>query len=326
VKNSEFISHPAHHRLGVHIFPEHLYVITILNNPLRWRSRYRNYHEFHHHVTSHGARLITVELAQGDREFEITEVGHPHHVQYRIRDEMFHKENLQNLGLRALPADAKYVAFIDADMTFTRADWVQETLHQLQHFDVVQMFSSFTDLLPDHRTGATHPGFMWSYFHRPELLENGCYGSKWLGSPGGAWAYRVETLQRLGGLLDRCILGSADMHMAYGLVQRPFNHADLKHGSQQYKLYVHAWQANAAQLRKNIGYVAAHMVHKWHGPRNKRGYSDRWKILEQNNFDPYVDIIPDANGVYEFAGNKPQLRDEVRRYFRSRDEDSTSGE
>ena len=40
-----------------------------------------------------------------------------------------------------------YVAFIDADMMFTRTDWVQETLHQLQHFDVEM------HVAPDYPTG-----------------------------------------------------------------------------------------------------------------------------------------------------------------------------
>ena len=43
-------------------------------------------------------------------------------------------------------------------MMFTRTDWVQETLHQLQHFDVVQMFSTYSDLGPKHKAAA-YPSF-----------------------------------------------------------------------------------------------------------------------------------------------------------------------
>lgn len=322
--------HPAFRRPGIQPVNAELYVVTVLSNPLRWINRYRNYWDFHHHVHAHGAQLVTVELAQGERPFELVQVDDTSiHVQIRSRDEMFHKENLMNIGARFVPATAKYIAFIDADMIFTRPDWVQETIQQLQHYEVVQMFSSFTDLLPNHRTGATHPSFMYNFFHRPELLGHGCYGPKWLGSPGGAWAYRVESFKRLGGLLDRCIVGAGDAHMAYGLVQRdeaaPL-HAEMKHGTDQYRLYVRSWQANAAQLRKNVGYVEAHMIHKWHGPRSRRGYADRWKILESNAYDPYVDVRPDADGVLEFSGNKPRLRDDIRAYFRSRNEDSDSPE
>jgi hypothetical protein len=66
------------------------------------------------------------------------------------------------------------------------------------------------------------------------------------------------------------------------------------------------------------------MIHKWHGPRALRGYTERWKILEANAFDPYLDLRPDEHGVFEFTGNKPKLRDDVRQYFRSRNEDSDS--
>lgn len=320
--------HPAFCRHNAKLIESKLHVVTALSNPLRWRNRYQNYFDFAHHCESHDAQLITVELQTGERPHEITDKNNPFHLQLRSRDELFHKENLQNIGFKLVPQDAKYVAFIDADMIFTRTDWVQETLHQLQHYDAVQMFSSFTDLLPEFRTGPTHPGFMWSYFNRPELLGKGCYGSKWLGSPGGAWAYRIEAFRLLGGLLERCILGAADAHMAYGLVQRDASetalHNEIQHGTEQYKLYIKAWQANAAQLRKNVGYVDSHMIHKWHGPRTRRGYSERWQILERNAYDPYIDVTPDQNGVLELTGNKPKLRDDVRAYFRSRSEDSNT--
>jgi hypothetical protein len=116
--------------------------------------------------------------------------------------------------------------------------------------------------------------------------------------------------------------------MAYGLVQRHSienaMHKEIQHGTDEYKLYIKAWQANAAQLRRNVGYVDSHMVHKWHGPRTRRGYSERWQILERNGFDPYLDVTPDCNGVLQFTGNKPRLRDDVRAYFRSRNEDTDS--
>lgn len=331
---AECISHPRQARSGIHVFPDKLYVVAVIDNPLRWRSRYTNYWEFQHHVACAGGILITVELAMGDRHFEITEKGNPHHVQVRTRDEMFRKENLQNLGAERLPLGVKYVAFIDADVTFARPDWCQETLHLLQHYDVIQMFSSYSDVSHDHRIMRTVPSFMYNFEHEPDTCPvdpNSGYGSnwpsgKWNGAPGLAWAYRIEAVDQLGGMLDRCILGGGDSHMAYGLVQRhdlAKLHLEIEHASSTaYVRYIQLWQMNAARLKGNIGYMDGSLLHKWHGPKSKRGYASRWKILEDNLYDPYADVMMDHQGVLEFTGNKPQLRDDVRRYFRDRDEDS----
>ena len=92
----------------------------------------------------------------------------------------------------------------------------------------------------------------------------------------------------------------------------------------RYRLYIENWITNAAQLRKNVGYVAAHLIHKWHGPKEKRQYGSRWSILEKYQYDPFIDVRAGRSGVWEWAGNKIGLRDAVRRYFRARDEDATS--
>lgn len=138
--------------------------------------------------------------------------------------------------------------------------------------------------------------------------------------------------------MDRCILGSADWYMAFGLVQKQDtdDRSPLRGGSiasigpeskgrvtDQYRSYIETWITNSAKLNKNIGYVEAHLIHKWHGPKEKRQYGSRWQILEQNQYDPYSDIRASRNGVWEWSGNKPALRDAMRTYFRDRHEDST---
>lgn len=333
--SGDFIDHPSQARPGIHVFPDKLYVVTCVENPLRWRSRYLNYWDFHKHVTDSGGILYTVELALGNRKFEVTHPHNPRNIQIRSRDEMFRKENLQNLGAERLPLDAKYVAFIDADMIFTRPDWVQETLHQLQHFDIVQMFSSYSDLGPHHEVVRDKiPSVVWSYYNgetkllpNPDVVQYYAGSHNYIpGATGLAWAYRIEALDKLGRLMDRAILGSADWYMAYALLQRDdFRlQRETERVTPHYRDYLMAWIRNAVRIQANVGFVEGHVIHKWHGPKGKRGYSTRWKILEDNKFDPYVDLLTTHQGTYDWAGNKPKLRDEVRHYLRSRDEDSVN--
>lgn len=331
IGSNDFISHPSHARPGIHPYPDKLWVICCLEDPLRFRSRYANYWEFEKGVACAGGILITVESAFGGRKFEVTDPENPYHVQVRSVDELFRKENLQNIGAARLPLNTQYVAFIDADVSFVRPDWCQEALHQLQHYDVIQMFSAFSDVGPNHEIIRSMPAFMWNQFHAPEAGTNqhsgyGAwkYGARWAGAPGLAWAYRMAALNDLGGLLDRCILGGGDSHMAYGLMQRldlAQLHIEMGGRKNPYTRYIASWQANAARLKKNIGVMDGDLLHKWHGSKSKRGYADRYKILERNHYDPYSDVMLDHNGVLRLTGNKPQLRDDLRAYFRSRDED-----
>lgn len=61
--------------------------------------------------------------------------------------------------------------------------------------------------------------------------------------------------------------------------------------------------------------------HMYHGPKSSRGYQNRWNILLENNYDPLEDIKYDSNGVLQLEDKKIKLRDEIRKYFRSRWED-----
>src|SRR6202035_3379899 len=101
------MDHPSQARPGIHVLPDRLHVVTMLENPLRWRSRYWNYWMFERECEAAGAILYNA-------------------------------------------AEAKYVAWIDADVKFNRPDWAQETMQLLQHYDVLQMFSHAQDVGPDY--------------------------------------------------------------------------------------------------------------------------------------------------------------------------------
>jgi hypothetical protein len=82
------------------------------------------------------------------------------------------------------------------------------------------------------------------------------------------------------------------------------------------------WQDRAAKLRKNIGYMSGMLLHYWHGKKKDRGYKSRWQILIDYMYDPEFDIKRDWQGLWQLNENKPGLRDEIRKYFRERNEDS----
>jgi hypothetical protein len=66
-----------------------------------------------------GVVLHTVELAFGERAFEVTSPGDPLQIQLRTNQDMWYKENLQNIAVRRSAPECQYFAFIDADFHMT---------------------------------------------------------------------------------------------------------------------------------------------------------------------------------------------------------------
>ncbi len=296
-----------------------LYVVTCISNPVRYKSRYSLYKDFEKMVVDAGAELYTVEIAFGNRQFEVTDYKTLNDIQLRTTTELWHKENALNIGIQNLPSDWEYVAWIDADICFARPDWVTETLHMLQHYDIVQMFSHAQDLSPTHEVIQNHKGFVYCY--QNGLPGSNTYYPNW--HPGFSWAARREALDKLGGLIDYAILGAADRHMAFGLIGKIDSSipSELKNGA--YAQELRLWEDRANRLiKKNIGYMPGTILHYWHGKKKDRGYQDRWKILVNNSYDPDLDLKRDTQGLYQLTDHNIKLRDDIRKYFRSRNEDS----
>ncbi len=314
--------HPSHKQLHITPVGAPLYVVCAISNPQRYASRYKLYQGFEKHIEESGAILYTVELALRDRQFEVTNPGNPHHIQLRSASDMWFKENLINIGVRNLPADWEYAGYVDADFLFTRADWSTEVIHQLQHYAFVQGFSNYTNLAKDFRSSSPINSFVWLYKQGTTPTGKVYYPTD--GAPGGAWFWRRSAFDTVGGMLDICILGSADYHQAYALADLNNIHLHNEIGScdPSYVLAIQRWSDRAALIQKNIGYVDNFAVHFYHGQRQKRFYNTRWEILRKYKYNPYEDVSYDHQGLLRFTGGKPDMEEAIRQYFIARDEDN----
>lgn len=302
---------------------EQLEIVTCYFNPIRYAAITRNYHAFAEHMRASGVRLITVECALGERPFIVTDPCHADHVQVRSSSVLWLKENLLNLGFQRLSTGCKYVGWVDADVTFRTPGWAEATVHALQRFKILQPWSDAYDLGPQGQHVSHFRSFCRQWYHR-EPYQASQAGKYPYWHPGFAWCARRETLERVGGLLDRAILGAGDHHMALSLIGRG---KESVHGGmpQAYVDYVLEWQALAAfHIHERIGYLPGTIEHTFHGKKINRQYWDRWQILTKAKFRPYQDLKKNLYGVLELIGRDAELQHDIDWYFAQRNEDANT--
>lgn len=314
------VSHIKNHHL---VSDNTLHVIGVIENPMRYHSRYRLFREWYKAMLeTPNVKVYVVEIAYGDRHFEVTEKCNPQHLQLHSRQPIWHKESMINLAVKRLfPKDWKYMCWSDCDIFFDHKGWALETIHQMQDYSVVQPWSDALDLgfhgrvlkhfksfCYQHQRGVpkqTHPSQPYEYAHS-----------------GFCWAARRDFYESVQGLMDFSILGSADHHMAFALI----NQVDrtVKQGMHKnFFRLCEEWEYRAYRhTNGHLGYVPGFIKHKHHGPKAKRYYRERWDILISNHYDPIVDLVHDTQGLVKLVG-KPHLIHECRKYMLSRHEDST---
>jgi hypothetical protein len=334
-----------------------LYVLTNVFNTPRFRTIWKHYNEFAHYVLASGAYLVTTEYALGEREYAVTkpiEGYEDRHIIINVRgeSELWVKENLDNIALSHLPESAKYIARIDSDIRFMRSDWVGECIQQLQHFQVIQMFEVAQDLDVNSFPYQFNTGFVkdWREFGDVKMqfsqkkdissikvptvkslknIENPYCDECQDGElrvnrfhPGFAWAYRRETLDNLGGLIDIGVLGSGDSHMATALVGKSMESVHPK-TNQNYKDIIVEWEKRALHyVNYNVGYMKGAISHAFHGSKKFRKYGSRWIVLVDHDYNPITDIRKNIQGVYQLNHYKPQMTAAFQQYFDERNADN----
>ena len=312
-----------------------LYLITCVFNPRRFHSRIKLYKRFVDWVTKAGVKLLTVEIAFGERDWDVTEASNPWHVRLRTKQEIWHKERALNLGLQRLTQlepHWKYVAWIDADIKIARDDWPTEIPELLQHYALIQLFGECRSLGPDHHA-LEHCTRMISvtreYASMGDRLFVPAPPGKYqpavaTGHPGLGWAFRRDELNDIGGWLDICANGSGDTHMANCFMGEPIR-AVPKEVSPGFRGAIERYgELCDKYVRKNVSYMPGAVDHYFHGRSRERGYEERHRILIQYQFDPTTDLILADSGLHRWNMAIPRVHDmarEVRRSLASRNED-----
>jgi hypothetical protein len=311
------------------------FMVTVVSNAARYHRRYELFEQFQAMMEQTHVQLVAVEIAFGDRPFEVTSSSNPNHLQLRTIEEFWHKENATNLGIshgRKLWPNKKNVGWCDADCApvgRSASEWLDETWHELQHYKFVQMWEWLLPL--DYQKaplGGATPSFMSNYikFGTPYPSATKGYPVQW-GSPGLCWAANISALDEINQIGDAGICGAGDWYLAHMLISDlPF--ADFKN-SNYAPGYINYWKIrqNLCEkwIKRDVGFVSGTMTHFFHGAIKNRQYNTREQILISNQFDPATDLKRDSQGLWQLETWEPRqirLRDQLRQYFRQRNEDS----
>jgi len=96
--------------------------------------------------------------------------------------------------------------------------------------------------------------------------------------------------------------------------------------SHDYRQELMQWEDRCRKfIKRDVGYMKGLVMHRWHGKIAERYYYERNNILIDNRFMPNVDLKRDTQNLWQLELNEERqlhIRDQVRMYFRQRNEDS----
>lgn len=298
-------------------YPEeqrHFYVICVMFNPSRSRSRIKLYLNFKRQLEKMGVKLITIECTYENSPFTLTRQNYePHNIQVNTQNAFFQKERLINLALTKLPLDAKYVVWCDCEVEFLNPNWVNDTIKALNIFKIVQMFESVTILGENNEEIKRERSFSARLFDKIEMDKKDF--EECVEYSGYCWGFRVDILKEIGGLYDLSPIGNCDTIMAYCLAKRTDEYVPNTL-TDHFKDTIKDWQKKAsAAFSTGIGFIPGEIRKHWSALRNDKKVYDRWDILQTNGYDPSRDLYSGENGIYYLDPSNIQLKNDLKTMF-----------
>lgn len=313
--------------------PGSLWCITSYFNPNGGRIRRDIYKTFARELRNQGGKLLTVELPFGEREFELSEADADVLIQLRGGSFLWQHERLLNIALDNLPHDCDKVAWVDADIVFNDARWLETTAQLLEKYRVLQPFSfrlslgkdcsslDLTRLFPLPKGCCIEPSYLLAYLkldgkkYRPDnQFARPNHGS--------VWAARRDILDSVR-FYDRLVMGGGDSVMLHAFLGDGQGDFALNKLSKPLLKDIGSYsQLVDSLVEGSVYYQDELIIHLWHGNLYNREYVKRQEILCEHEFDPEADIQVSETGTWEWASDKEELHSAVKDYFELRKEEA----
>lgn len=300
-------------------------IIACYYNPENSQARRDAWNKWYATIKHLNHRVIECVIGNGKRELPTNSNITSIHTE----DLLWHKETLLNKIISELPANFKYVFWMDTDVIFTDKDWIKKGVAALEINKVIQPFEYCVHL----EQSQTEPNFdvkaamlrtddpktrqpnMWRSFcsnYKRGMSDNINYDIH--GHVGLVWGARRSVLDAVK-LYDRALIGGADHILAHAAAGQ-IPHNCIERGFVDGMEEIIAWSKNFYRVvRGDIGYVPGNIAyHLWHGDLKNREYLKRVQ-----EFTPHVKTITekDANGLYKHSND--DTRKYVKTYYQKRE-------
>ena len=245
------------------------------------------------------------------------------HLKYKLEAPFWCKENLINVAVSKLyfsDPNWKYVAWIDADITFSNQNWAQDTIEKLKTSHFVQLFKRVFEI-KQSKTIYTWNSFAYVFTLNQEKYKKS--KEQFKAQEGFAWSCTRWTFENIQGLLDVNIVGGGDKFMKNVFLNQLENwiiEYKVFNMSENYFNLLRRKQRIIQQSNLNIGYVEGNITHNWHGSRANRKYKGRYEILR--NYDPQLDLIRNCDGILNLNERGKRMQNKIIEYFIGRKEDT----
>jgi len=308
-----------------------VYFVTCMFNPMGSTCRAALYEKFVPHILNDvtGAKLVTVLCTLQDTPIEservITEVAPNRHWQIEVATTslLWNKENLLNIGIEVAlaQADCAAVCWIDADITFINPRVAcSSILKSLCASPVIQAFQMAIDC--GEEPGSVNRIQYSTAFSKRLKPSNEAHikDIETLDHSGYVWASTPEFLKVTHGLMDVCVVGSADKEMLHMILDLPGSTTKMDY-TESFRNSIKSWGQSARIVSNMVGYCPLIISHGFHGLKSDRGYKTRSKILQDHQYVPSIHLRKNRHGVLEWSTEvSPALTAAVQDYFKSRKE------
>ena len=232
---------------------------------------------------------------------------------------MFYKEQLLNKLETVIPEEYTKLVCLDGDIMFDSPDWVNQVSESLNVNDIIQPFSEACWLTPDNsKIRSKKASYAYGIVHDKLKAPRSIH----MYHPGFAWAFKRDMFRKMGGFFNRAVIGNGDMLFVFNFIRDHVPEFWIRDVLRS-RFILDTWpayHANIKELSPKIGYLTNKALHLFHGVRQNRQYTTRYKSVSHmltGTWDEQITVNED--GLFEFKN--PALSAGVFEYFKRRNED-----
>lgn len=294
-----------------------LYVLVSYFNYNGNKSREKNIRSF---IEKNSNSLVKIVLIEGiyNNQNELKDLSSQVflHLKYEIRHPISLQDNLINVGIKKIPTDWQYVAWVDSDVVFNNQDWADNILKELRKKDIVHCFKEADFLNKDGEPfNFNFLSECYIYLNKIKDLE---INQK--GHCGFAWAFKRSFYEQMEEIFDYSIIGSNDTVMSLVVLKKPLEDYFSKSGySKEYIDLVTKYYNRKKEIK--FAYANNKITHLWHGDISHRHYSLRKNILKKYQFNPKQHILKNRQGIIELTEKGLIMLPYIKDYFKLKEKE-----